>query len=124
MVLLVLGVRELVRPPTSSTESDFSPGFLAVGEPKCLPLAVTVVLNHSAVSLFSRETTRRRSLGASCAHIFLARDLRLYCLYCLHSLFTSSHNICVCEESHPQTRLGLRKIDLRDYSRIKRGRNK
>lgn len=41
-----------------------------------------------------------------CTH-FLARDLRRHCL------FTSSHNICVCEESHPQTRLGLQKIDLR-----------
>lgn len=66
----------------------------------------------------NNNTTFPRSLVRT--H-FLARDLRLYCLYCL---FTSSHNICVCEESHPQTHLGLRKIDLRDYSRIKRGRNK
>lgn len=52
------------------TENQTSPGFLTVGEQKFLPLAVTVVLNHSAVSAFSRETTTQRSLGASCAHIF------------------------------------------------------
>lgn len=55
-------------PPRAQNQT--SPGFLTVGEQKFLPLAGTVVLNHSAVSAFSRETTTQRSLGASCAHIF------------------------------------------------------
>lgn len=100
-------------PPRAQNQT--SPGFLTVGEQKFLPLAGTVVLNHSAVSAFSRETTTQRSLGASCAHIFWHEICASTA--CLPPLTTS-----VCE-SHPQT-LGLRKIDLRNYSRIKRGRNK
>lgn len=117
MVLFLLAVLELIRPPTSSPESDFSrlPHSRRAEVPPARrhcgfkPQRCLCVLQGNNNTTFPRSLVRTH---------FLARDLRLYCL------FTSSHNICVCEESHPQTRLGLRKIDLRNYSRIKRGRNK
>lgn len=78
---------------------------------KLLLLSVAVVF---ATAPFSRETLCFP--GASGTHTFLAADLRLDCL------FTTSHNICVGEESDPQTSLGRWEIDLGDYSRIKRRR--
>lgn len=119
MVQFLLRVLELIHHDLPrQAQNQTSSIFLIIKVQKLFPLAVTVVFNRSAVPAFSRETTTQRSVRASCVHIFWHEICASTA--CLPLLTTS---VCV-RSPIPKTSLGLQKIDLRDYSRIKRGGNK